>query len=417
MILFKLLIESFRQAFQALRSNKLRTILSLMGIMIGIYSIIIVKSAVDSFQDSILNGFSELGSDVVYLDKFPWDEEHRGGSWWKYAKRPDPSLDDYVAINRKAKLAEAASFTVFMGGKTIKYKSSSVENAFIMGVSAEYEQISSLQFEKGRYFSSLEDANGRDVVILGSSIAKVLFPKEESLGKQVKLMGKKYRIIGILKEEGESMFNMINFDEAIVLNLNNLRRLVPIENNKTIGRMLQIKAMPGQSLEEVKSEAAGIIRSVRKLRPREDDNFALNEISMLSRMLDNIFGVVNVAGYFIGFFALIVGMFSVANIMFVSVKERTSLIGVKKALGAKQYIILIEFLIEAIILCLIGGLIGIILVFITLKIISAVAPLTLFLSFTNLMIGLVSSIVVGLLAGIIPAIIASSLDPVVAIRS
>ena len=389
----------------------------MLGIMIGIYSIIIVKSAVDSFQDSIMNGFSELGSDVIYLDKFPWNEEHRGGNWWKYAKRPDPSLDDYIAINKKSKLAEAASFTIFMGGKTIKYKSSSVENAFIMGVSSEYDKIQSLQFEKGRYFSSLEDANARDVVILGSAIAKVLFPKEEAIGKQVKLMGKKYRVIGLLKEEGESMFNMINFDEAIVLSLNNLRRLVPIKNNKTIGKMLQIKAKSGQSLEEVKSEAAGIIRSVRKLRPIEEDNFAMNEISMLSQMLDNIFGVVNVAGYFIGFFALVVGMFSVANIMFVSVKERTSLIGVKKALGAKRYIILIEFLIEAIILCLFGGLVGIIFVFFTLKVISSVAPLTLYLSFGNMMLGLICSIIVGLLAGIIPAAIASKLDPVVAIRS
>ena len=416
MIIFKLLLESFRQAFQALRSNKLRTILSLLGIMIGIYSIIIVKSAVDSFQDSIMNGFSELGSDVIYLDKYPWDEEDRNG-WWKYAKRPEPSLDDYAVINKNAKLAEAASFTIFMGGKTIKYKSSNVGNAFIMGVSAEYEQISSLQFEKGRFFSNLEDSNARDVVIIGSAISKALFPREEALGKQVKLMGKKYRVIGVLKEEGESMFNMINLDEAIMLSLNNIRRLVPIQNNNSIGRMLQVKAKSGISLEEVKSEIAGIIRSKRKLKPREEDNFSLNEISMLSRMLESIFGVVNIAGYFIGFFALVVGMFSVANIMFVSVKERTSLIGVKKALGAKQYIILVEFLIEAIILCLIGGLVGIIFVFLTLKVISAVAPLDLYLSVTNLLIGLICSIVVGLLAGIIPAIIASSLDPVVAIRS
>ncbi len=417
MIIFKLLLESFRQAFQALRSNKLRTFLSLLGIMIGIYSIIIVKSAVDSFEDSIVNGFSELGSDVIYIDKYPWNEEHRGGNWWKYAKRPEPSLDDYAAINQKSKLADAASFTVFMGGKTIKYKSSSVENAFIMGVSPEYEQIQSLQFEKGRYFSNLEDANARDVVILGNAIAKVLFPQEESLGKQVKLMGKKYRVVGVLKEEGESMFNMINFDEAIVLSLNNLRRKVAITNNNSIGRMLQIKAKTGQSLEEVKSEAAGIIRSVRKLRPRDEDNFAMNEISMLNQMLENIFGVVNFAGIIIGVFALIVGMFSVANIMFVSVKERTSLIGVKKALGAKRNIILTEFLIEAIVLCLIGGIIGILFVFLTLKAISAVAPLDLYLSFANLMFGVICSIIVGVLSGIIPAFIASNLDPVVAIRS
>lgn len=415
MIIFKLIIESFRQAFQALRANKLRTVLSLLGIMIGIYSIIVVKSAVDSFQDSIMNGFSELGSDVIYIDKFPWTEEG-DNNWWKYMKRPEPSLDDYEAINRKSKKAIAASFTAFMGGKTIKYKSSSVENAFIMGVSPEYEKIQSLAIEEGRYFSPLEEANAREVVILGSAVANALFENQQAVGKEVKLMGKKYLIVGVLKAEGESMFNIIDFDEAIILSLNNLRRLVPIEDSN-LGIMLQVKGKSGYSLQEVKDEMAGILRSVRKLRPREDNNFALNEITMLNQMLEGIFGVVNKAGLFIGIFSLIVGMVSVANIMFVSVKERTSLIGVKKALGAKRSIILLEFLIEAIILCLIGGFIGIILVFITLKVISAVAPLTLFLSTGNLILGLGCSIVVGILAGIIPAINASNLDPVEAIRS
>lgn len=416
MILFKLILESFRQAFQALRSNKLRTILSLLGIMIGIYSIIVVKSAVDSFQDSIKNGFSELGSDVIYLDKYPWTEEG-DNNWWKYMKRPEPSLDDYRAINKKSKKAEAASFTAFMGGKTIKFKSSSVENAFIMGVSPEHEQVQALNIEQGRYFSPIEQSNARDVVILGHAVANALFVNEEPIGKQVKLMGKKYLIVGVLKEEGESMFNFMDLDEAIILSLGNLSRMVPINEDSNIGIMLQVKAKPEFSLEQVKDEVAGIIRSVRKLRPREDNDFALNEITMLNKMLEGIFKIVNRAGFLIGIFSLIVGMVSVANIMFVSVKERTSLIGVKKALGAKRSIILLEFLVEAIILCLIGGVIGIILVFLTLKVISAVAPLTLFLSTFNLILGLACSIIVGILAGIIPAFNAANLDPVEAIRS
>jgi len=254
--------------------------------------------------------------------------------------------------------SEAASFTAFMGGKTIKYKSSSVENAFIMGISPEYQQISTLQIEEGRYFSSLEEANARDVVVLGNAVANALFVNEEPVGKQVKLMGKKYLIVGVLKEEGESMFNFINFDEAIILSLGNLRRVVSVENGD-VGIMMQVKAKPQYSLEQVKDEVAGIIRSVRKLRPREENNFALNEITMLNKMLEGIFGILNKAGLFIGIFSLIVGMVSVANIMFVSVKERTSLIGVKKALGAKRSIVLLEFLVEAVILCLIGGVIGV----------------------------------------------------------
>ena len=414
MILFKLILESLRQAFHALRANKLRTFLSLLGIMIGIYSIIVVKSAVDSFQDSILNGFSELGSDVIYLDKQPWNDH--GESWWLFAKRPEPSLDDYKAINKKSKKAVAASFTAFMGGKTIKFKSSSVENAFIMGISPEYQQVQALQIEKGRYFSPLEEANARDVVVLGHAVANALFENEDPIGKQVKLMGKKYLVSGILKEEGESMFNFIDLDEAIILSLSNLRRVVSIENGN-VGVMLQVKADLAYSLEEVKDEVTGIIRSSRKLKPREESNFALNEITMLNQMLEKIFWNVNVAGLFIGIFSLIVGMVSVANIMFVSVKERTSMIGVKMALGAKRSIILLEFLVEAIILCLIGGVIGIFLVQLTLKLISTVAPLDLYMSTFNLLLGLGFSIAVGILAGIIPAYNAAQLDPVEAIRS
>jgi len=383
--------------------------------MIGIYSRIVVKSSVDSFPSSIKNGFSELGSDVIYVDKFPWTEEG-DNSWWKFAKRPEPSLEDYEAINKKSKKAEAASFTAFMGGKTIKYKSSNIENAFIMGISPEYQKIQTLQIEKGRYFSSLEEANARDVVVLGNAVANGLFVNEEPVGKQVKLMGKKYLIVGVLKEEGESMFNFINLDEAIIISLGNLRRVVSIESGN-VGIMMQVKAKAAYTLEQVKDEVAGIIRSVRKLRPREDNNFALNEITMLNNMLEGIFGILNKAGLFIGIFSLIVGMVSVANIMFVSVKERTSLIGVKKALGAKRSIILLEFLVEAIILCLIGGVIGIFFVFITLKLISAVSPLDLFLSPFNLVLGVGVSIIVGILAGIIPAFNASNLDPVEAIRS
>jgi len=254
------------------------------------------------------------------------------------------------------------------------------------------------------------------VVVLGHAVANALFVNEEPVGKQVKLMGKKYLITGVLKEEGESMFNFINLDEAIILSLGNLRRVVSVENGN-VGIMMQVKAKPAFSLEQVKDEVAGIIRSVRKLRPREDNNFALNEITMLNNMLEGIFGILNKAGFIIGIFSLIVGMVSVANIMFVSVKERTSLIGVKKALGAKRSIILLEFLVEAIILCLIGGVIGIFFVFITLKLISAVSPLDLFLSPLNLILGVGVSIVVGILAGIIPAFNASNLDPVEAIRS
>lgn len=189
------------------------------------------------------------------------------------------------------------------------------------------------------------------------------------------------------------------------------------EDNRYIQRSLAIKADRTVEINELKDEVIGILRSKRKLKPTEENNFAVNILSMLTDLLGQFFSTLNIAGFFIGVFALIVGMFSVANIMFVSVKERTNIIGIKKALGAKRYIILLEFLIEAIILCIIGGLVGLILVFVAMKGISAAAGMYMGLSFSNIMWGVVTSITVGIIAGIIPALQASKMNPVDAIRA
>ncbi|MBK9737754.1 MAG: ABC transporter permease [Saprospiraceae bacterium] len=413
---FRIIWESLNQAVMSLYSNKLRTFLSLLGITIGIFCIIAVKSAVDSLQSNIVNGFNELGSDVIYLDKMPWNEDP-GENYWKYAKRPDPSFEDYKAIKRKSKLAENAAYTVFTGGKTIKYYSNSVTNAFIMGATYEYASIQDLKLASGRYFTPNEYETGANKVILGFKVYNELFKSLDGIGKEVKLFGQDFQVIGYLESEGDNLFNFLNFDEVIWIGYNSVKRYVNVKDESNVGRMLNIKAKAGSDLKELKGESASIIRGVRRLRPAQSDNFSLNELSMLSQVLDAIFGVLNIAGGLIGGFALIVGMFSVANIMFVSVKERTGIIGIKKALGAKRYVILIEFLIESIILCIIGGILGLILVFITLKLISLAIPFQMSISLNNMAIGVLSSVIVGIIAGILPALKASGMDPVEAIRS
>lgn len=415
-IFFKILWESLNQALGSLRGNKLRTFLSLLGITIGIFCIIAVKSAVDSLQANIVSGFNELGSDVIYLDKMPWGEDP-GENYWKYAKRPDASLEDYEAIKKRSKLAENASYTIFTGGKTIKHQSSSLSNAFIMGSTFEYASIQNLKLQEGRYFSTNEYETGANKVILGYKVYNELFKSLDGIGREVKLFGQDFQVIGYLESEGDNAFNFINFDDVIWVGFNCVKRYINVKDESNVGRMLNIKAKSGVDLEELKGETASIIRAVRRLKPMEDSNFALNELSMLSQVLDSVFKVLNFAGFLIGIFALVVGMFSVANIMFVSVKERTSIIGIKKALGAKRFIILLEFLIEAVILCLIGGLIGLILVFITLKLISLAIPFAMTLSFSNILIGVLSSVIVGIISGILPALQASGMDPVEAIRS
>lgn len=405
------------QALQSLIGNKLRTFLSLLGITIGIFCIIAVKSAVDSLEMSIKSGFNELGSDVLYVDKMPWGGGDPGQNYWKYAKRPDASYEDYDVIAQKSKLADLASYTVFTGGKTIKYKSSSVSNAFIMGSTYEYQELQNLEIEKGRYLTQQEYINGANKLVLGFQTAQALFNTIDPIGKYVKLFGQKYQVIGVLKSEGDNPFNFfLDFDEVIWISYPNIKRYVNTNENSRIGRMLNIKAKKSVDMQEFKGEITSILRASRRLKPREDENFALNELSALSGILDSVFGVLNIVGLLIGFFALLVGMFSVANIMFVSVKERTNIIGIKKALGAQRFIILLEFLIESIILCLIGGLIGLLLVVTILKVISSMIPFEMYLSMYNVIFGVSASVIVGIISGIIPAIQASKLDPVVAMR-
>ncbi len=413
--ILKVIYESIRQALQSLIANKLRSFLSLVGITIGIFSIISVKSAVDSLEDNVKDGFSELGSNAVYVEKFPWNENFET-SYWKYIKRPEPSLDDFEAIKKKSKFADETTFNVFTGGKTISHKSSSVSDAFIMGSAYEYQSIQKLDIGKGRYFTNLEYNAASNKTILGYEVAEQLFQNEEQIGKLVKVFGQKFQVIGVLEKEGESPFNMLNFDEVLWLPLTTIRRFVNIRDERRVGRFLMVQAKSDILLDDLKSELTGIIRAQRRLRPKQEDNFSLMEMSLLNQVLEGFFSTLNIAGFIIGGFALIVGMISVANIMFVSVKERTNIIGIKKAIGAKNTIILLEFLIEAIVLCIIGGVMGLLVSYGLIIGISKAIDFQMSLSMWNAMFGIIISVIVGIISGIIPAYLASRLDPVVAIR-
>lgn len=418
MIYLKVFYESTILALNELWSNKLRTFLSLLGICIGIFCIISVQSAVDSLSDNIKDGLGEFGSDVLIVDVWPWSEDP-GDNYWKYLKRPSPSENDYELLSDRLKLADELAFALYTGSKGVKYKSNSVEGTFVLGTTPSYESIQNMEVVKGRSFTQGEYRTGANKVVLGNTVANELFQNEDPINKNIKSYGSKFQVIGVLKEEGENMFNFLDYDEATWIPFNTSKKYINTKNTNrdAAGKMLYIQAKEGVELDALKDEVVGKLRSIRKLKPAEEDNFSVNDISMLNEVLDSVFGVMNLAGYIIGFFALLVGVFSVANIMFVSVKERTNIIGVKKALGAKRFIILLEFLIESIILCVIGGIIGILLVMLVLKVISTFLPFDMWLSFNNLVIGVVASVIVGIIAGVIPAFQAARLDPVVAIRA
>lgn len=416
-VFIKIIMEAARQAGQALYSNKLRTFLSLLGILIGIFCIISVLSAVNSLERSIKSGIGEMGSDVIMVDVWPWDEDP-GLNYWKYMKRPSPSHDDYEYLKKRKTSFEDASFAIYVQAKTIKYRSSSVSGATIMGTTYEYPEVQKMEIGEGRYFTEKEYSTGANKVVIGNKIAKELFPNENPLDKYVRLYGNKFQVIGVLADEGENPFNFFNSDELIWIGYNTAKKYINTKGMSrwSVGKILYVKLGEEAEMEDSKEELIGVMRGARKLRPKDPDNFSLNELTMLTTMIDSVFGVVYIAGFIIGFFALLVGMFSVANIMFVSVQERTNIIGIKKALGANKRVILTEFLIESIILCILGGAAGLVLVIVVLKIASKAIDFEISASPIFMIIGIGVSVVVGILAGIIPAYRASNLDPVEAIR-
>jgi len=415
-MILRAIYESILQALQQLYANPLRSFLSSLGITIGIFCIISVMSAIDSLEDNITSSFDKLGRDVLYVDKNPWNEDPNQSSW-KYARRPNPNYEDLEALQDRVAGAEFASLSVFIPGRTLKYGSSSVRGAYMAGVTYEYSEITKLEFEYGRYFTAYEYSIGANKIIIGSVLSTELFGTKDPIGKIVRIAGRKYQVIGVLKKEGSSLISVIPFDEAILLGFNTVKKLINVRTGATWGTLLNIKAKPGVQLVDLQDEVTGVLRAHRKLRPKEEDNFSINEVSVFTKLLAPIFTVMNSVGIIIGLFAIIVGIFSVANIMFVSVKERTSIIGIKKALGARKWVILLEFLIESIILCIIGGAIGLGIVMLILEILSKVIDFDMYVSTQNILIAIVGAILIGVLAGLIPALQAARMDPVEAMRA
>lgn len=415
--LLKILWEAARQALGQLRANRTRSFLSLVGITIGIFCIIGVGAAVDSLEDNVRSSFDKLGDDVLYVSKFTWAEDP-GSNYWKWMRRPNPDYKDFKALKRGLNSAEAVAFQVFCGMKTLKFRNRSLEGAFLIGVTEDYGQINNFEYQYGRFFSALESSTGNQKCVIGHTVAEELFGSTDVVGREVKMSGRKFEIVGVLTESGESMINIMNFDQGILIPYKMATRMANFSSNSNnANSMLAAKTKEGISIEQLKDEIMGVMRSNRKLKPNEENDFAINNVSIFQALLDNFFLVINIVGIIIGAFAILVGLFSVANIMFVSVKERTNIIGIKKALGAKRHVILTEFLIESSILCLIGGAIGLLLVQIAVKLMSTVSAWEMFLSLGNILFGMFLSVIIGVLAGIIPAWQAANLDPVVAIRS
>ena len=423
-IIAKLLTESISFAFSQLRSDKLRTFLSLFGVSIGIFSIVAILTAIDSLKGVIMEGLKTFGSDAVIIQRFPMaggeDEDGNavmevgedGFKWWEYLKRPAVTAEDYAFLKENTRYSYAISFMVQLSAE-VKYQRNSISGCGISCVAADWEKMTKVELSAGRYFSAEELSRGGNVAVIGSEVADELFGEGDPVGKRIKIGAKDAYVIGKFKEQGDEL-SLVDTDNSILVPLNFGKYMVNLrEKNGAI----VAKPAEGVSETDFQDELRNLMRSRRRLRPGDKNDFSVNKMTFLLSFVQNIFSSLNMAGWVIAGFSLLIGGFGIANIMFVSVKERTNMIGIQKALGAKKYVILTQFLTEAAFLAVTGGLIGILMVWLVVLAVPEDIGLTMRLSLSNILSGVAIASVIGVLSGFIPARIGAGLNPVDAINS
>ncbi|MBM3432995.1 MAG: FtsX-like permease family protein [Bacteroidetes bacterium] len=405
--------SSFLMAIQELWKNKLRTFLSLLGVTFGIFCIISVLATVNSLEQNIQNEVKSLGTNTIYVDK--WD--YSGGPnypWWKFVKRPSPKYEEAVGIKPRTPSAKFVAFKISAQDK-VDYQGNQLSNIQLYGVSEEFSEIQPVEIAYGRYLSESEFQTGSPVAVVGNKVAEELYGVPEgAIGKLIQTRGKKFTIVGVIKKQGSTFIGGWQFDQSLVTSYRMGRNIM---DGRRADPLILVQGQDYVSSKQLKDDLMSTMRALHKLSPTQEDDFSLNDINDFSSAISDIFVNLNLGGWAIAVLSLIVGMFGVANIMFVSVRERTSQIGLKKAIGAKGRVILSEFLLEAAFLCVIGGLIGLTLVFALTQVLTQVLNFPVFISLSNMLLAILLCIVVGILAGYIPARQAARLDPVVAIRS
>lgn len=407
--------SSFKMALQELWKNKLRTFLSLFGITIGIFCIIGVLAVVNSLEQNIQNEVKALGTNTIYLDK--WDYSAGGGPdypWWKYVNRPSPKYAEMKQIMERTSSAKFAAFKIDVPGE-LDYEDNRLSNVQLYGITEQFRDIQPFEVETGRYISDAEFNLGSNVMVIGVTVAEKLFGvSERAVGKLISAKEKKFQVIGVIKKQGKQMIGGWNFDDNVVLPYRYARTIM---DERRADPLIMIQGKDNISSKALKDELTGTMRAIHKLSPTKDENFTLNDVNDFSAAISKAFVSLNIGGWAIAALSLIVGMFGVANIMFVSVRERTSQIGLKKAVGAKRRVILAEFLLESAFLCIIGGMVGLTLVFLLTQVLSGALDFPVYISTNNMALAVIICVVTGVLAGFIPASQAARMDPVTAIRS
>ncbi len=411
----EIITSSFKMSLQELWKNKLRTFLSLFGITIGIFCIIGVLATVNSLERNIQNEVKSLGTNTIYIDK--WDYTSGGGPdypWWKFVNRPLPKHQEVKLIKERTPSAQYVAFRIKVSDN-VEYSNKTLSNVNIYGINEDFNNIQPIELINGRYISDAEFDRGSNAVVMGYDVAEKLFGTANiAPGKEIMSRGKKIRVIGVIKKQGKQLIGGWDFDQSIVIPYKFARGIM---NETRADPLIMVQGQDNITSKALKDDLVGTMRAIHKLTPTKEDDFALNDINDFSDTISSLFVGLNLGGWAIAALSLIVGMFGVANIMFVTVRERTSQIGLKKAIGAKRRVILAEFLLESAFLCIIGGLIGLTLVFGLTQILSKALSFPVFISTGYMILAIFICIIVGILAGFIPALQAAKMDPVEAIRS
>ncbi|MCL2727193.1 MAG: ABC transporter permease [Bacteroidales bacterium] len=414
-IFVKLLGESFGFAMSSVRADKTRAFLSLLGVTIGIFSIVAVFTAIESLEGNVQRSLSAMGSDIVYIQQWPWalEEGETEYKWWEYRQRPTNTYEEFLNLQQNCTSAESVALALGFN-KEVKYGRNSISSVTIQGVTADWSAVSPITMGTGRYFSQMEANGSHNVAIIGYGIAEELFKGEDPLGKMIKIAGNNTRVIGTLEEEGMGGLSLTESDQVVYIPYQYACTMV---DPRIMGPTIAVKKKPSADKDDFLGEIKTLFRNARRLKPSQKDNFSINEVSIIQDIANTIFGTISMVGWIIGGFSILIGGFGVANIMFVSVKERTNIIGIQKAMGAKNYFILTQFLFEAALLAVMGGIVGILIVYAGTQFVSYNYDFQMTLTLGNVLRGVIVSTVIGLVAGVIPAYTAAHLNPVEAINS
>jgi len=393
-------------AFKAIGANKMRSVLTTLGIVIGIVVVTLMATVIEGMGAALDNSIKALGTDVYYISKWDWF----GGEWWKSKNRRELTLQEAEQLKNRFTLAEAVVPVAMTFQETMKYRNKSVQGN-VQGTVEGYLVTSGVVPEEGRFFNELEGSSSRPVCVIGKDVAENLFQKEDPIGKVIKISGFSFRVIGVFEKEGDFLgTSMFSKDSQAFIPLNSFFKLYG--TNMSID--IHVKMRDGVKKEDAKEELIGLFRQIRHVRPGDENDFGVNTQDFLKGVFDQVVNTIGIIGFIITSLSLLVGGVGIMNIMFVSVKERTKEIGTRKAIGAKRRTILLQFLIEASALCLIGGAIGLGISFPLSLIIDKFLPSTMPLWVVGLSLSI--SIAVGLVSGIIPAYTAAKMDPVDALR-